>query len=110
MTTSEIDVDCKSGVAAGGHYVDRFVRQFPMLPSHLWIPVEHAPIEAGQYIVLFECGPQYTVADWWPKDGGFTPDAGDPDLITHWMPLPVSLPNARDHRCSPEASATNTER
>jgi len=79
---------------AGGDYVDRLVRQFPILPSHLWIPVEYTPIEAGQYIVLFECGPQYTVAGWWPKDGIFTPAAGDPDLITHWMPLPVSLPNA----------------
>jgi hypothetical protein len=96
MTTETIklnDGPTSTDSVPGGDYVDRFVRQFPMLPSHLWIPVEHAPIEAGQYIVLFECGPQYTVADWWPKDGSFTPDAGDSDLITHWMPLPVSLPN-----------------
>jgi site-specific DNA-methyltransferase (adenine-specific) len=28
MTTSAKDSDCKSGVAAGGHYVDRLVREF----------------------------------------------------------------------------------
>jgi DNA modification methylase len=34
MTTSEIDVDCKSGVAAGGHYVDRLVGALLPRPYH----------------------------------------------------------------------------